>query len=385
MWNSLSFVLARAHLRKRRTQNIVTVLGVAIGVMVLTTALSLFNGFTAALIQATLKATPHVSLQLYDQKPLPALERAISSDPDIAAWSPVLGDTGLLFRRAEAGRKAEGNLARVFGSGPKEAEVLNLSPLERQQLSNLQEGEVLLGRILADSISAFKGDTVFLLNLEQRRLKLKVSGTFRTGNALIDGVYAFTRLETLRSVNNRELTWYHLKLKNLEDAPKVALRYSGFDQVGAQPWQDINAGVIGQLALQKTVLGIVVFLIVVVAAFGIANVLLLTVLEKTAEIAILRAMGASRGSIIGAFVLEGGILGVGGFLLGNVLGLALALYFQWKPVQIPGDLYFISSLSTEIQAGDFIWANVLSFSVTILASFIPARRAAGIEPARVIR
>jgi len=128
-----------------------------------------------------------------------------------------------------------------------------------------------------------------------------------------------------------------------------------------------------------------VFLIVVVAAFGIANVLLLSVYERTEEIAILRAMGTARAKIIQTFVLEGAILGVGGLVLGNLLGLALSYYFYVRPFPLPGELYFITALPTRIEPLDFLWVNVLSLSVTLLASFIPARRAAGIEPARVIR
>lgn len=362
-----------------------TVLGIAMGVMVLTTSLSLFNGFTQALIQATLKATPHISIQVLTPKPNPALEKRLSEDPEVVGWSPILGDTGLLFRRAEDGRSAGGDFARFLGIDAREAGVLDLSAEEQQQLKQLKPNQVILGRILADSIGAFNGDALFFLNLEQRRIRLSVAGTFKTGNALVDSAFAFTPIETLRSVNARQLSGYHVRLKNPQDAPNRSILYSAGGEYTALAWQDQNAGVMGQLQLQKRVLGIVVFLIVVVAAFGIANVLLLTVLEKTSEIAILRAMGTSRNAIVLTFVLEGVFLGILGLILGNLLGLGLSYYFQWKPVAIPGDLYFISALSTHIEAFDFLWVNVLSFSVTLFAAFIPARHAANIEPARILR
>ena len=107
--------------------------------------------------------------------------------------------------------------------------------------------------------------------------------------------------------------------------------------------------------------------------------------EKTQEIAILRAMGASRRHIIQIFVWQGAVLGAAGLLLGNLLGLAISLYFTWRPFQIPGDLYFITALPVQVRLGDLAWVNALGLSTTLLAALLPARRAAGIEPAQIIR
>ena len=153
----------------------------------------------------------------------------------------------------------------------------------------------------------------------------------------------------------------------------------------AVPWQNLYGTLIDQLALQKKVIGFVVFLIVVVAAFGIANVLTLTVFEKTEEIAILRAIGASSRDIIGIFLTEGLVLGVLGLLLGDLLGLGIAAYFTVRPFQLPGDLYFISSLPVEVRLSDILWVNAVGLGTTLLAALLPARRAAAIEPARIIR
>ena len=140
-----------------------------------------------------------------------------------------------------------------------------------------------------------------------------------------------------------------------------------------------------QLRLQKQVIGFVVFLIVIVAAFGIANVMTLAVFEKTQEIAILRAIGATQGTITRTFLLEGLVLGLGGLLLGNLLGLAVAGYFTVRPFQIPGDLYFITTLPVQVRLSDLLWVNAVGLVTTLLAALIPARRAAAIEPARIIR
>nr|WP_245557550.1 FtsX-like permease family protein [Deinococcus peraridilitoris] len=384
---SLPLTLAFAHLRHRRTQNVITVLGVAVGIMVLITALSLTNGFSRALIDATLRATPQLSLSRWTPGPRdPALEERLGSHAQVVAFAPFLADKGLLTRPASAGRSAGIDFATIFAVTPDHASVIDLRPEERQLMERLQPGEVLLGSALAQSVGAFAGDELRLLNSQQRRAALRVKGLFRTGNYLIDAGYAFVRLETLQALQeSRNIAGYQLKLRDPDRAPEVGLQLSAGIEYSAVPWQDFNRTLIDQLALQKRVIGIVVFLIVLVAAFGIANVLTLTVFEKTPEIAILRAVGARRSDILRTFVLEGALLGAAGLLLGNALGILLSLYFQWQPFELPGDLYFISALPVELRPADFVWVNLVGLSITLLAALLPARRAAGIEPARIIR
>lgn len=383
----MPLTLAVAHLRHRRTQNLITVLGVAVGVMVLITALSLTNGFSRALIDATLRATPQLSLSRWTPGPRdPALEARIAQVAGVSASAPYLVDKGLLTRPASEGRSAGVDFATVFAVTPAQAEVLDLRPEERALLRALRPGEVLLGSALAQSLGAFNGDRLRLLNSQQKRAELRVKGLFRTGNYLIDSGYAFVRLETLQQLQGtRDIAGYQLKLRDPERAPEIGRQLTASLPYSAVPWQDFNRTLIDQLALQKRVIGIVVFLIVIVAAFGIANVLTLTVFEKTPEIAILRAVGATRADILRTFVFEGALLGAAGLLLGNALGLGLSLYFQVRPFALPGDLYFISALPVELRATDFVWVNALGLGTTLLAALLPARRAAGVEPARVIR
>ncbi|TSA84492.1 ABC transporter permease [Deinococcus detaillensis] len=385
---SLPLTLARAHLRRRRTQNLSTVLGIAVGVMVLIAALSLTNGFTGALIQATLRATPHLSLTRFTPGGAdPEMEKALRQNKDVVAFMPFLADKGLLTRPASDGRGAGLDFATLFGVTAEAGKVLGLPPEESQLLATLKPNEVLLGSALAQSLGAFQGQELRLLaGSTQRRSVLKVAGIFRSGNYLIDSAYAFVPLSTLQQIQgNTRVSGYQARLKDPDLAPQVGQAISSALPYSSLPWQNLYGSLLDQLKLQKQVIGFVVFLIVIVAAFGIANVLTLTVFEKTPEIAILRAMGASRRQIIWAFVWQGAALGAAGLLLGNVLGLAISLYFTWRPFQIPGDLYFITALPVQVRLSDLLWVNALGISTTLLAALLPARRAAGIEPARIIR
>jgi len=383
----LAWTLARAHLSHRRTQNLLTVLGIAVGVMVLIAALSLTNGFTRALVDATLQASPHLSLTAFTPAPRdPVLESQMRADPRVEAFAPFVGDKGLLTRPATQGRAAGVDFATLFGVTADEARVLQLAPAESRLLQTLKPGEVLLGAALARSVGAFTGDEVRLLNSGQRRASLRVKGVFSTGNYLIDSGYAFTSLGTLQTLQGtRNITGYQLRLRDPDTAPAVGDALTRTRPYTSLPWQGLYGTLLDQLALQKKVIAFVVFLIVIVAASGIANVLTLAVFEKTQEIAILRAIGATRGVITRTFLIEGALLGLGGLLLGNLLGLAISAYFTVRPFRLPGDLYFITALPVEVRPTDLLWVNAVGLGTTLLAALIPARRAANVEPAKIIR
>ncbi|GEM88403.1 ABC transporter permease [Meiothermus granaticius] len=372
------FFLALRQLRYRRTQSLTTLLGVAVGIMVLTTALSLTNGFVKGLIDATLKAVPHLQLLvLQEDKPPPPPK----PNPEVLAQAPVFITKALLTRRAGAGRSAGADFATILGLGQGGAAVY-----PELDLSRLKPGKIVLGLALARSLGAYPGDKLFLVSVNQKRIELEVTATFQTGNYLLDSGFAFTTLQDARNLMEQPhgLTGYQLRLKDPEKAPQIGVELAG-SAYFPQPWQSTNRTLIQQLALQKRVIGIVVFLIVCVAALGMANVLVLAVVEKTQDIALLRVLGARGLQVAGVFGLEGLILGLSGVILGNLLGWGLSSYFAWRPLAIPGELYFLTRLPVEIRPSDFLWVSGMSLLVVMLASLLPLFRALRIKPGEVLR
>lgn len=369
--------LALRQLRYRRTQSLITLLGVAVGIMVLTTALSLTNGFIKGLVDATLKAVPHLYLQSLnpENSPVPA------ANPEVVGQAPVFLSKALLTRRAEAGRGAGADFATLIGLGEGGQAVY-----PDLDLSRLKDGTIVLGNALARSLGAYPGDKLFLVSINQKRIQLEVVATFQTGNYLLDSGFAFTTLADTRELMEQPtaLSGYQLHLRDPDKAPEVGMALAGTSYF-PQTWQSSNRTLIEQLALQKRVIGIVVFLIVVVAALGMASVLVLAVIEKTPDIALLRVMGARGTQVAGVFALEGLILGVLGIFMGNLLGWGLSSYFQWRPVEIPGELYFLTRLPVDIKASDFVWVSAMSLLVVMLASLLPLWRALRIKPGEVLR
>lgn len=389
----LIFFLALRHVKKRALQSTLTLLGVAVGVMVLVTALSLTNGFIDELIRSTLRATPHVTLSSYDFNPIdndPRTLETITAHPEVIAVSPYLTAQALIARRANSqlGISGRRGFAQLLGIDPAQQQaVLDLNALRDLQAELAAGDTIILGETLARSLGVFAGDEVLIADIDGRRRPFTVVGTFRVGNELIDSVVGYVSLATLQDYNRADgqITGYHVRVRDPEQAEAIALELSRDTTLAGSSWQNIFGTLIEQLRLQKALIGVVVFLIVIVAAMGIANILILTVAEKTEEIAILRALGASERKILAVFTLEGFMLGGGGTILGALLGLGLSVYFKVQPYPLPGDLYFITQLPVELQTFDFVWVCALSITTSVIAGLVPAKRASRLEPAKILR
>lgn len=386
--------LAWRHVRRRGLQSALTVSGVAVGVAVLIIALSLTNGFIDELISSTLRATPMLTLQSFipgDTLPDdPSLLAALTAEPGVTAAAPFLSGQALIARRASQslGVTARQGFTQVVGIDTDlETAVLDLPVLASQAEAISRSGGVVLGSSLAQSLGVAVGDTVMLRDITGATAQFTVAGTFRVGNELIDSVTSYMSLANLQDylgVDNA-ITGYHLRLANPTAAHSVGLDLAGKYSLRPISWESLFASLISQLRLQKAVIGVVVFLIVIVAAFGITNVLVLTVSEKTEDIAILRALGASERQILATFTLEGFMLGGAGTLFGAVLGLLVAAYFKFQPYPLPGDLYFITQLPVQLQAFDVLWVCAVSLATSVIAGLLPARRASRLDPVAVLR
>lgn len=391
---SFTLFLALRHIKRRALQSSLTVLGVAVGVMVLVTALSLTNGFIAQLIRSTLQATPHITLSNLTGgtfAPDDGTLARLRAHPEVVAIAPFIEGQALLARRADATQGVEGRqvFTQLLGIDPElqQAVLADLPVIARQADAFAQGNVLVLGSSLSRALGVWPGDTVIAQNINRPRQTFEVADTFRVGNEFIDNLVTFVSIPELQSFLGREgeISGYHVRVRDPERANLVATALSQESGLLARSWQTIFSTLIEQLQLQKALIGVVVFLIVLVAAMGIANILILTVAEKTQEIAILRAMGASERQILSIFTLEGLLLGGGGTLLGALFGLAISFYFQLKPFPLPGDLYFITQLPVDIQAFDFIWVCALSVFTSVIAGLIPAKRASRLNPVEILR
>jgi len=390
----LPLYLALAHVRRRVLQSTLTIGGVAVGVAVLILALSLTNGFIDELLSSTLRATPHVTLRDYladglmpsDSRQLARIE----AHPEVRAVAPFVSIEALIARRADASLGVSGRqgYTQLIGIDPDlETEVLSLPELA-SAAAVLRDGDgIVLGSSLARKLGVLPGDEVLLQDVRGRRATFNVAADFSVGNELIDGLASYASLATVRRYLNApgEISGYHVRIADPGRAEPVGQELADATGMRAIAWSTLFGGLVGQLRLQKAVISVVVFLIVLVAAMGIANVLVLTVAEKTPEIAVLRALGASQRQVLATFVVEGSLLGGAGTVLGVGLGVLASAYFRVQPFPLPGDLYFITRLPVEVVPFDLAWVAAVSFATSALAGVLPARRAARLDPTEVLR
>jgi lipoprotein-releasing system permease protein len=268
-----------------------------------------------------------------------------------------------------------------------------LTPAEDEALPGL-----ILGRDLAGETGAMVGDTVTVTTPEgsltpmgvmPRQRRLRVVGTFRLGLYDVDATTGLVGLETgMRLAGKDRIDHIEVKIADIYDAPRIADQIAdefGPDYV-TQDWTDINQQLYSALMLEKIGMGIGIGLIVMVAALNIIASLILLVMEKTRDIAILKTMGASKRSIMLVFFLQGAIIGIIGTVVGALLGTVIASVLdRYRLISIPGDIYQVSYLPFKVLPGDLASVIVGAVIVCFFATLYPSRQAAKLDPAQALR
>ena len=407
--------LASRYLRSRRSSQLVSLItliaigGVTVGVGALIVVTGVMNGLVNDLRAKILVATPHLRVGTYGKGiRLDNWEFArdeVLKHPDVLAAAPFVLTQGMITAGADY---TEG--AYVVGIDP-DTGSMAITDLPRRFIeADLSfettrddvQGAIVLGRRLGERLVAYKGDTVVVMSpmgakfsastgtLVPRFWTFEVTGHFETGMYEYDNSYAVMSLATAQQFAQLgdAVSMLEVRLKDGWDAIRVGREIE--EQMGypyrTVDWQSQNAGLFSALKLEKLAMGLVLLLIVIVAAFNIVSTLIMVVSDKTREIGILRAMGMPAGTICRAFILQGVVIGVVGTTLGTILGLVLARHVdQRKLIDIDPSVYFIDHLPVQVDPLDMLIIVVASLLVATLATIYPAARAASLNPVDAIR
>ncbi|MDY0230922.1 MAG: lipoprotein-releasing ABC transporter permease subunit [Candidatus Saccharicenans sp.] len=402
---SFELFLARRYLTARRKQAFISVitsvsiLGVTIGVMALVIALSLITGFQEDVQDKILGATSHLMISdlsgegLKDYQELAA---EIKKIPEVESVTPVIYNTVLIVGPARnAGALLKGLNFK------EEAEVSswlqNLPAGKLPESSN--QYEIVLGKSLAASLGVSVGDLVNVLipagrltpvGLLPRTRNFIVSGIFDSGLYEFDSSTALISLELAQKIFNlpARVSYLQVRIDNIFQADKVAEKIYLISDPGiyVTTWMELNRSLFSALKLEKTLLFLTITLIVVVAALNIIASLVLMVMEKTRDIGVLMAMGATARNIKRIFFLQGAIIGV----VGTSLGLALGLVWCWlantfKLIRLPVDIYQISYVPFHARPLDLALIVLVTLSITFISTLFPSRRAAKINPVQALK
>jgi lipoprotein-releasing system permease protein len=256
---------------------------------------------------------------------------------------------------------------------------------------------VILGAELATRVGLQVGEAAEIISANpglsssnSSRHHVRVAGIFRSGLFEYDASWIYLPLRTAAAFAGGEhtATVISVQVENIYAVKETAarVRESLGDSYTIVDWQEANRPLFTALALERRIGVVIIALIILTAALNITTTLILVVMERRRDIAILNAMGATGRSIMGIFVLEGAVVGVVGALFGVLLGVgATVLANRYKLISLPADVYSISNVPLNLQLRDVLVAAFVAFVLTVIATIYPARAAARVRPAQMLR
>jgi lipoprotein-releasing system permease protein len=384
----------------------VSMLGIALGVAALIIVLSVMNGFQKEVRDRMLSVVSHIEIYGAGGGVLPDVNRTIAEarrNPEVIGAAPFVATQSLLAH----GEDMRGTIVRGIDPA-QEMQVTDLAASAHDTLDKLKPGGfgVVLGIELARTLGVREGDPVTLIapggqitpaGVVPRLKQMTVVGTFDSGHFEYDSGLIMLHIEDAERIFRLEgPTGVRLKLKDLQRAREVAAelgtQLTGDFQI--RDWTRQNRTWFGAVQLEKRMMFIILTLIVAVAAFNLVSTLVMTVTDKRADIAILRTLGASPGSIMGIFVVQGAAVGVIGTLAGLLFGLAVAfnidvivpaLEHALNASFLPKDIYLISRMPSDPQSSDIMPIAVISLVLAFVATIYPSWRASRVNPAEALR
>ncbi len=401
LYVALRYLLARRKQAFISLISVISTIGVAVGVMALVIALALMTGLQGELRDRILGSTAHVYVwKTTGITDYPAELAKLRAVPGVIGAGPaILGKALVTTTRGEAFIELKGidtasergvtNVGRALLEG----RLANLAPAGDAGVAG-----ILIGKDLAQQLGASVGDSVTVLTpngtlspmgMIPRSRRLRVAGIFALGLFEFDSAYGFVSLPVAqRLLDHDKVDLIELKVADIYRAPAIGADIAkrlGQTYV-TQDWTDMNRSLFSALWLEKMAISITIGLIVMVAALNIVASLVLLVMEKSRDIAILKTMGTSSRSIMTIFMLQGLIIGSIGTLAGAGAGYAVSRVMDhYKVIRVPEDVYQVTYVPFTILPLDFLVVIVAAILICFLATLYPSRQASRLDPAQALR
>jgi lipoprotein-releasing system permease protein len=411
----LEWRIARRYLRSRRssrTASLNTVIstgGVAVGVTALIVVLGVMNGLRDDLRQRILVANPHLRVLTFGaglrMDDWPKVLDIVRRQPGVVAVAPeVISQAGIT-----AGQDY-GEGVNLVGFDPDTGthsvtslpQAIKQGDLTFRTTKPNVDGGILIGTRLANRLSVYPGDVVTLVPVTQAKVnpalgvavprfwRFEVSGLFDTGMFQYDNQFVVVRRDVAQKFTGLgdAVSGLAVRVTDPDQAPAVgrALEKRLGYPYRTLDWQTQNASLFSALQLEKLAMGLIIFFIMVVAAFNIVGTLTMVVADKTREIGILRAMGLTSPAVARVFLLQGAVIGAVGTGVGLVIGLTVAYVVDQSGwIRINPAVYFIDHLPVHVEAQDVLVVVLASLAIAVLATLYPSRAAAGLTPVDAIR
>jgi lipoprotein-releasing system permease protein len=399
------WIAALRFLREGRMQTLFILAGIAVGVAVIVFMSAMLAGLEQNFIRRVLTSQPHIQILPPDQVARPLrFERGVHADPivqrpsqrirSIDQWQAIMADAHAMEEVAVTSPTMSGSALVVRGEASRSVNLTGVLPESYFEIVRLPDHivagqprltseDIVVGVDLAREIGAIVGDKINVTAGSGARRTLNVAGLLDFGNKGANLRAAFVSLRTAQSLIGMVggVTAVDVTVKDIYAAEIVARRISAAHVVQADSWIKTNAQFFSAMRAQIATNTLIRVFVALSVAFGIAAVLVVSVIQRSKDIGILRAMGARRGQIMRVFLIQGGLLGFGGSLIGAVLGLGALVYWHAIARQADGKELFPLILDPMLVAG----AAVLATIIGVMAAAMPALRAARLDPVVAIR
>lgn len=414
---SLRYLRAKRHHRSLSAITLISTLGVGVGVMALIVVMAVMSGFEYDLRNKILGTNAHIWLLRYGDRGIeePAQALAVVRQvPGVTAAAPfTYAEVMLTASGRAAGSVLRGiDLAAALGATDFRKTLRAAGP---ELTSALQAREpafppdgIVLGSHLAATLGVGVGSTVDVLlplggdlspmGVIPRLRRFSVVGVFQVGFAEFDSKLALIGIPAAQALfrMGSAVSGIEVRVQDIYRAAEVAegirsrLPFPYFTRT----WMELNRNFFSALRVERIVMFVILTMIVLVAAFGIISTLIMLVMQKRKEIAILKSMGATQRSIMGIFIVQGIIIGVAGTAVGLLAGLAIA--YNLNPIvggiewlfgfkAFPQDVYLLDKLPARVLWPDVLAISVIALVVSVLATILPSRQAAAVDPVVAIR
>lgn len=413
MFKPIPVAIGLRYLRAKRRNGFISfislasIIGIALGVAVLITTLSVMSGFQREIRDRLLQMTAHATISGAGE-PLHDWQHAVKvamADPRVAGAAPFVDVQGMV----SGNRDPQGAMVRgILPSEEKNVSVI-ADKMKQGSLDSLQPGafNILLGQELALWLGVGVGDDVVVttgdfmgtpLGAVPKVKRFHVSGLFSVGHNEIDRNLALTDMNDLQRVLRLgdDVTGVRLKMHDMDRAQETAidLARSLRHVYRVSDWRSENANLYQSLKMEKTVMGILLSLIILMGAFTLVNSQVMLVIDKQADIAILRTLGLSPNGVMGIFMVQGLLIGVIGTLSGVIGGILLTVNLErilqliesvFRVTLLPSDVYYITGLPYDLETSDVVTIACVALVMAFLATLYPAWRAARTQPAEALR
>jgi lipoprotein-releasing system permease protein len=411
---SYELFIGLRYLKAKRKQTFVSLItlisiaGVMVGVTALIVVLAVMNGFKEDLRDKILGVTSHVVVSRFDSN----MSNYTQVKKRVNQVEGVVASTPFIYTQVMINSRQGISGAVLRGIDPESAsDVIDLPRnLRSGSLQDLAEGKgpgttrgipgIIVGNELARSVGVSLGEPVTLISPFGRLTPLgqvprsqtfRVAGVFDSGMYEYDSTIAYVNLSAAQrflGIGDR-VTGIEVRVDDIYKADQVAIAISkaldGYPY-WTRDWMRMNKNLFSALKLEKIVMFIILTLIIIVAAFNIIGTLIMVVLEKTRDIAILKSMGATRRSVMKIFMYEGVIIGLVGTVLGLLGGYGLCkLLATYKFIELPQDVYYISTLPVKMNSMDTVLIALAAIIISLAATLYPAWQASRLDPAEAIR